>query len=83
MLDSLFNKVTGLRFQRICFSVKFGKFLGTPFLEHFVGNKAKGRILKRVFQENKARQIFRKTSISYPLIRTRTCAYQGLRNVSF
>ena len=31
-------------------------------------NKAKGRISKRVFQENKARQIFRKTNISYPLI---------------
>ena len=26
----------------------------------FVRNKAKGRISKRVFQENKARQIFRK-----------------------
>ena len=26
---------------------------------------------KRMFQENKARQIFRKTNISYPLIRTR------------
>ena len=36
----------------------------------FVGNKAKGRISKRVFQENKARQIFRKRNISYPLIRT-------------
>ena len=35
-----------------------------------VSNKAKGRISKRVFQENKARQIFRKTNISYPLIRT-------------
>ena len=33
----------------------------------FVGNKTKGRISKRVFQENKARQIFRKTNISYPL----------------
>ena len=32
-----------------------------------VGNKAKRRILKRVFQENVARQIFRKTNISYPL----------------
>ena len=32
-----------------------------------VGNKAKGRISKRVFLENKARQIFRKTNISYPL----------------
>ena len=37
---------------------------------NFVGNKTKGRISKRVFQENKARQIFRKTNISYPLIRT-------------
>ena len=46
------------------------------------GNKAKGRISKRVFQE-KARQIFRKTNISYPLIRTRTCVYQGVRNVRF
>ena len=34
-------------------------------------------IAKRVFQESKARQIFRKTNISYPLIRTHTCAYQG------
>ena len=50
----------------------------------FVGNKAKkGQISKRVFQENKAHQIFRKTNISYPLIRTRTCAYQGVRNVRF
>ena len=29
------------------------------------------------------RKIFRKTNISYPLIRTRTCTYQGVRNVSF
>ena len=29
------------------------------------------------------RKIFRKTNISYPLIRTRTCEYQGVRNVSF
>ena len=28
-------------------------------------------------------QLFRKTNISYPLICTRTCAYQGVRNVSF
>ena len=33
---------------------------------HFVVNKAKGRISKRVFQENKARQIFRKTNIFTP-----------------
>ena len=33
--------------------------------QRYVGNKAKGRISKRVFQENKARRIFRKTNISY------------------
>ena len=49
----------------------------------FVGNKAKGRISKRVFQENKARQIFRKTNISYHLIGTHTCVYQRVRNVCF
>ena len=48
-----------------------------------VGNKAKWRISKRVFQENKARQIFRKTNISYPLIRIRARAYQRVRNVRF
>ena len=31
-----------------------------------VGNKAKGLITKRVFQESKARHNFRKTNISYP-----------------
>ena len=29
------------------------------------------------------RKIFRKTNISNPLIRTHTCAYQGVTNVSF
>ena len=38
-------------------------------LHYIVGNEAKGRISKRVFQESKARQNFRKTNISYPLIR--------------
>ena len=37
----------------------------------------KGSFIKYV------RKIFRKTNISNPLIRTRTCAYQGVRNVSF
>ena len=46
-------------------------------------NKAKERISKRVLQLNEARQIFRKTNIPYPLIDTRTCTYQGVRNVSF
>ena len=49
----------------------------------FVSNKVKGRISKRLLQKNKAHQIFRLTNISYPLIRIRTCAYQGVRNVRF
>ena len=49
----------------------------------FVGNKAKVRISKQVFQENKARQIFQKTIISNPLIGKRTCAYQWVRNAPF
>ena len=48
-----------------------------------VGNKAEGRISKRVLQENKAGQIFRKMKFFYPLIRTRTCACYGVRNVRF
>ena len=28
-------------------------------------------------------KMFRKTNISNPLIRIRTCAYEGVRNVSF
>ena len=49
-------------------------------ISNFVGNKAKGQISKRVFQENKARQNFRKINISYPLIRTpggKKCLFFG------
>ena len=53
----------------------------TAKYSHYLSNKAKGRISKGMFQENKARQIFRKMNISYPLIRTRT--YQGVRSVRF
>ena len=69
--------------QKICrfFSLKENN-LHSISKDKIVGNKAKGRISKRVLQENKARQISRKTKISYPLIRTRTCAYQGV-NVRF
>ena len=42
----------------ICFFTKKG-FPGNG-KKQFIGNKAKGRISKRVFQENKARQIFQK-----------------------
>ena len=40
----------------------------TRIQAYFVGNKVNGRISKRVLQENKASQIFRKTIISYPLL---------------
>ena len=53
----------------------------TTKYSHCLSNKAKGRVSKGMFQENKTRQIFRKMNISYPLIRTRT--YQGVRNVRF
>ena len=43
----------------------------------FVGNKAKERIAKRVFQENKARQISEKQTFIF----VRTCTYQGKINV--
>ena len=39
-------------FTRLCWGVR-------SFLTGFVGNKAKGQISKRVFQEKKVNQIFR------------------------
>ena len=36
-----------------------------------------------MFQEKQSTPNFQKTNISYPLMRTRTCAYQGVRNVGF
>ena len=45
---------------------KFKSFNSHQRIQEIVGNKAKGRILKRVFQENKARQIFRKRAFLTP-----------------
>ena len=45
------------------------EFIWRNGIHKIVGNKVKGWISKRVFQENKANQVFRKTIISYPLIR--------------
>ena len=49
---------------------------------YFVGNKAQGRISKRVFQENKTPN-FPKNKHFLPLICTRTCDYQGVGIVRF
>ena len=51
------------------------------YVQYIVGNKAKGLISKRVFQENKATQIIRKTNISYPLIRTGGRKTTNSRNI--
>ena len=55
------------------FSSKLHKHVGMLDVNEYVlfGNKAKEPISKRVFQENKAHQIFRKPNISYPLVRVR------------
>ena len=47
--------------------------IGGLLSRYIVGNKAKGRMSKRVFQENEARQVFQKTNISYLLICICTC----------
>ena len=65
-----------LVFNLVSFDVIEGEWVGYRQLEmiyffyYLVGNKVKGRNSKRVFQENKALQIFRKTNMSYPFIRT-------------
>ena len=51
--------------------------------KNFVDNQEKGRISKQVFRKNKTRQIFQKTSKSFLLIRSHTCAYQGGKKCSF
>ena len=65
------------------FSEGIFRSLGDKKQGIIVGNKAKERISKRVFQEKKARQIFRKTNIFYPLVSSRTRACQGLKKVGF
>ena len=57
------------------------KSLLALFRVYFVGNKVKGRISKRRYQENKARQFFRKNNISYS--DTHMCMYKGVTNVRF
>ena len=53
--------------QKICrfFSLKENNLYSIS-KDKIVGNMAKGRISKRVLQENKARQIFRQTNVLNP-----------------
>ena len=55
-------------YECICFILSFYTSYVSLCNDYYDCNKAKGRISKRMFQENKARQIFRKTNVSYPLI---------------
>ena len=70
------SETISLSVLRILVGILQGRFLWSQD----VGNKATGRISKRVLKENKASQIFRKTNISYLLIRSRT---HRVRNVRF
>ena len=45
--------------------------------------RQKGESQNGFFEKTKHAKFSEKTSISYPLIRTRTYAYQGVRNCSF
>ena len=52
------------------------------FLKNTSVIRQKGRISKRVFQENKGRQIFQKATISCLLIRTHTCeSFETMRKL--
>ena len=58
------------------------------FLLIFIKNVKKCSNGEKIYPRNGSSikyvsKIFRKTKISNPLIRTRTCACQGVRNVSF
>ena len=75
-----FQKLPPQRIQAAIL-VDFGIFI--KLFLHIVGKKARGWIWKWWLQENKARKIFQKTNLSYPLILSRTCAYQRVRKVSF
>ena len=48
-----------------------------------VEDKAKRANLKTGVSRKQSAPNFPKTDISYPLTRTRTCEYQGVRNVRF
>ena len=69
--DSLKLSVTNILLCKYLFIINYEN----TRKRHFVGKKAKRQISKRVLQKNEARQILRKTNISYPLIRTRTFTY--------
>ena len=45
--------------------------------------RQKGESQNECYKKTKACQILWKTNISYPVIRTGACAYQGVRNIFF
>ena len=68
-------KYSIIKFVIVCSSTYWKKHFNLELLSPWVvSNKAKGWISKRVFQEKKARQIFRKMNIYYSRLCPRTCA---------
>ena len=56
---------------KLSFVYKHLNRCNTTFLKMILSNVSGENYTKRVFQENKARQIFRKTKISYYFVRVR------------
>ena len=54
-------------------------------MQQYVGNKAMQKCESQNGGNKKVKhaKFSEKTNISYPLIRTRTCAYRGVRNARF
>ena len=68
--------------QNDCFCVKY--FLQNQSGKTMIDNiKVTQPIYLGIIYLVPTQYIFRKTNISYPLIRTPTCPYQGVRNVGF
>ena len=76
IIISRVSKSPGVKIDDINVYVKPFITSGLIFIPpEFVGNKPKGRISKRVFQENKAAQIFRKTHLYVCISGGKKCSF--------
>ena len=71
------NRTSNFYVLQKMFIKTFQKRCGGFSTKSSVGNKAKERILKRVLQENKARQIFQKRTFLTPCKHTFVCVSRG------
>ena len=63
--------------------MKLGACFGALYMVHIYSYLKEQCESDKGLSTKNVRKIFRKANISNPLIRTRTRAYQGVRNVSF